>query len=189
MKITERRVQMSYWFQYNSAHRVICPNHTPAGWWECDILSITKAGYFMEHEIKLTLADYKKDEEKKDDGGVGGLVRLWDEERQRTIYRRGTGERKHDLLADGNERGPNRFYFVVTKDMASQIEVPQWAGLKTVRECSVDVLRFDTIKDAPKLHGKKMDEKLIEKMRDTFYWRFWSERTKRTRMEYRKGAW
>ena len=39
----------------------VLPRITPEGWWECDMFSTTKAGFWTEHEIKVSKADFKND--------------------------------------------------------------------------------------------------------------------------------
>lgn len=65
--LTERRVQRAIYLHTHRRYQVVMPNYTPAGWWECDVWGVTKAGYGVEWEVKLTVSDFRKDAEKKHD--------------------------------------------------------------------------------------------------------------------------
>ena len=83
----------------------------PRWWHECDIYSITKAGYGIEVEAKVSVADFKADFKKK---------------------------RKHTCLAaavradcpTGFAIGvPRRYYFAVPEGMINSKDIPNYAGL------------------------------------------------------------
>src|SRR5690348_10757853 len=100
--LTERRIQDRLYHDLWSGAMLIAPCYTPGSWWECDLWHVTKAGYGVEHEIKLSRADFKKDAKKairrvvpKKSGGY---------ERQETT--------KYDLLSTGDPSGPSRFFYV-----------------------------------------------------------------------------
>jgi len=87
----------------------------PHWWHECDVYSITKAGYGIEIEAKISIADFKADFKKV---------------------------RKHETLAaaakadcpPGFAMGvPRRFYFAVPEGLIKADEVPTYAGLLYVR--------------------------------------------------------
>ena len=138
------------------------PNFTPVGWWECDIWSVTKAGYAVEHEIKLSVSDFHADAKKRD-----------------------ACTNKHKLLAIGNARGPSRFWFVFagqwvvgpSLDEWCVSGVPAWAGIK-IAELVGDGPRFRLVihRPAPKLHQWKAEVRQLERAREACYWRFWRER-------------
>jgi hypothetical protein len=172
--VTERSIQNAL-FDYLRwrGYLLACPNYTPVGWWECDLLGITKAGFAVEFEIKLTRADFKADAGKAKvrfgmkDGRFGKIV----------------GEAKHDLLACGHEKGPNRFFYVVPDGMLSEEDVPEWAGLIACLPYHGDRISLVVRKEAPKLHKQKADERVIHHMSSVFYWRFWNLRRGLTELE------
>lgn len=125
---------------------LVLPNYTPGvgadGWcWECDVFELTGTGLFIEHEIKLSVSDFKRDTQK----------RHW----------RG-GETKHQRLERGDARGPSRFYFVTPVGMLalehhplldSRPVLPRWAGLIELEEVDSMLLPVPEIrKRAPLLH-------------------------------------
>lgn len=133
-------------------HELIIPNYTPARWYESDLFSMTKAGYSVEHEIKLTAQDFERDAVK--DGG-----------------------RKHQRLAGGDPDGPKFFWFVVPEGLVDKIKVPKWAGLKTARMHGRKA-RIRIAKQAPALHNHKPSPGVAEHIQTLYYWRFWALRRK-----------
>ena len=99
------------------------PTYTPIGWWECDIFEVTAAGVFREYEIKLSRADFFADRRKEQPGKYLGR----DPETRQPL--RGPAGVKHDLLARGYPRGPQRFWFVAPEGILAVADMPLWAGL------------------------------------------------------------
>lgn len=172
--MTERAIQNALFERLSlRGYSLACPNYTPAGWWECDLFGVTKAGLAVEYEIKLTRADFKADAGKA---------------REATrAYPRGGGfetipaAKKHDRLALADPHGPSRFYYVVPAGMVGPDEVPEWAGLIYVGEYK----RFSTVaarltfhdeKPAPRLHREKVPATVIDHCKGVFYYRFWNLR-------------
>ena len=151
---------------FQRIRRHLClPRYTPRGWWECDVFELTAGGYFREYEVKLSLADFKKDADKQREKGPYhyGEVRPW--------------EKKHDLLAAGHEQGPSQFSFVAPENMLVSTDIPQWAGWFTLYDRgeghrpSHRYSLTERIK-APKLHTTKAHEKLREDVMSCCYYRF-----------------
>lgn len=140
---------------------LVCPNYTPANWWECDIFELTEAGFFREYEIKLSTADFRADKEKR---------------RNDYNVRRGVlpQENKHDLLAARDVRGPTQFWFVTTPDVIPAGELPEWAGhiLCIPNPQAVRNIQIELVKDAPRLHREKANPKIKEHLESIFYYRF-----------------
>ncbi len=157
--MTEKIIQNILWRHLSSkGHTLICPNYTPAKWWECDMFSVTKSGYVVEHEIKISKADFKNDTKKSQNTNVKTEIR-----------------NKHIQLASSDPDGPNRFFYVVPEDLIKKDEVPTWAGLMYVNKYGSVYVE----KDAPKLHKTKLDEKVKDHVTGVFYWRFWNERNRK----------
>jgi hypothetical protein len=119
--LTERSIQIRLFQELALAHLPALPNYTPAGWFECDLFSVTKAGYFHEHEIKLTAGDFRKDAEKEE-----------------TVYPIKWGEAstkrsKHGRISAGDVKGPARFWYVMPQAVADKVEIPAFAGLKIAK--------------------------------------------------------
>ncbi len=159
--MNEKLIQISLYRDLFNGSQVIMPNYSPNNWWECDLLSVSKAGFWTEHEIKISVADFNADKEKSRQFRYGDKI-----------------QNKHLLLESKTVDGPNYFYYVVPEELANKIVIPDWAGLKTCvsygKRCHINV-----VKRAPKLHGNKIDQKVIDHMRGVCYYRYWTERVKR----------
>lgn len=62
---------------YQLGHRWIMPNFTPKTWWECDIFSVNDNGMMYEHEIKLSVQDFRADFKKTRERWKGGGYVSW----------------------------------------------------------------------------------------------------------------
>lgn len=160
---------------FERVRRNFClPRYTPSRWWECDVFELTKAGFFREYEIKLTLADFKNDAKKSRD--IRGTDRkvVVEGERLRWVCDQ---ERKHDLLSKGDTRGPAEFFFVTPPDLIPREILPQWAGLIELvdldekRRPSVRWLA-KTVVSAPRLHETKAAPALRADALGACYYRF-----------------
>lgn len=140
------------------------PNYTPRLWWECDLFEVTKADCFIEYEIKTARNDFFQDARKgrrgrfrydeKSDQWTGGLLAM-----------------KHELLAAGDKRGPQRFWYVVPDGLVEIDEIPEWAGyIKILWE--KDRLREKIMKRAPTLHTAKITDGVADHARSVCYYRF-----------------
>lgn len=141
------------------AKNFVMPNYTPAGWWECDAMEVTKAGYMVEYEVKISVSDFHADALKNRDREFKpglGLVRC--------------DHKKHDLLAAGDARGPARFYFVAPKGLLTLDIIPAWAGLLEVAQHGRWIVSHEA-KKAPQLHRVKIASSVVEHARGVCYWR------------------
>ena len=97
------------------------PRFTPDKWWENDLCAVTKAGFWTEFEVKLSRPDFLADKAKERREWVGrypdAMISI---------------ENKHALLAT-TERGPARFYYCVQDGVATEADMPAWAGLLTFK--------------------------------------------------------
>lgn len=122
------------------------PRYTPPGWWECDVFHLTDRGYFMEFEVKLTVADFRRDADK-----------------QMQKYPVPFGatpvfENKHALLALADHRAPSLFYYVTPEGLLDKEPLPPWAGWIEIYERTDDVrthLYERSRVKAPKIHSVK----------------------------------
>lgn len=163
MSLSETRIQNRLYFDLWQGAMMIVPNYTPGRWWECDLWHVTKAGYGVEHEIKLTRADFKKDAQK-------AIRRVVPKPDGKGYMRQATT--KYDLLASGDTSGPCRFYYVVPVGLLKEAEIPEWAGWKEVEERHKGLV-IVTRKDAPMLHKTKVDSRILAHARGVFYYRYW----------------
>jgi len=135
-KVTEREVQaalMTYAMDEKS-HAFAIPNSNSIFRWETDLLSATKAGLFHEWEIKLSLADYRRDFNDK--------------------------KYKHSILKKCGAAGrwiPCYFWFVTCGFEPD--EIPDYAGwMRYDRSISSTWYRRIVIeKPAPRLDGRRLE--------------------------------
>lgn len=156
--LTERCVQKGLWRAYHATCLCIMPNFAPDRWSECDLFLVrNKSRIGHEYEIKLSRADFRKDFVK--------TVR---------VGRQDYG--KHELLQDKTcMHKPNRFSFVLTEQLAAQVEVPKYAGLVIVTPGTM-FAHLRVVKQAPLLHSVPVSARQLERMRLAGYYRFWNER-------------
>lgn len=141
------------------AKNVCIPCYTPEAWWENDVLMITEAGYWVEFEIKLTLADFKVDAQKE------RQVMPWPWNEPKKF------ENKHDLLAN-SDRGPAQFYYVAPAGVIPVALLPAWAGLIEIEQSGKSFYeRRPTVK-APRRHKNKVPDGWRTAIFETCYWRF-----------------
>jgi hypothetical protein len=137
----------------------VLPNYTPRGWWECDVFQITKAGYFVEYEIKLSLADFKADADKRKSP------------RWQFNGEFSTARNKHEDLKARSPLGPSRFYYVAPAGLLPTNMIPEWAGLIEARESKHEIPFVGEIKKAPRLHSQKPEPSIVEHAKGVCYWR------------------
>ncbi len=178
-KPTERDIQRFIYGRNHPRYIVLMPNYTPCGWWECDLFGVTKAGYFHEFEIKLTVADFRKDARKKAQDSW-----KWVDGVKQTI----PGITKHSQI--GQAIGPARFWYVTPVDLIGLEDVPEWAGWQTFKPSSLHSDRYAhvrTMKPAPQIHKTKIADSIIRHSMSVCYYRYWHERNAHddTRHDYR----
>ena len=149
MQLTETFIQNELYRIKRSASQIILGNYTPTGWYECDLYAVTKAGYWSEYEIKLSLSDFEADFRNK--------------------------KPKHMMLASDPLKGPKQFWFVMPRELAEQVSVPSYAGLIAVTKRG-RWMRTDTLKIAPTRPSRKASEKAILRAYRNGYYRYWSTR-------------
>lgn len=131
VKEIQKRIAGYYWTQGSC----LMPN-VKLGQFERDLIRVTRAGYVVEFEIKLSRSDYLADFRKK----------FW-----------GSRSTKHEELASGDYTHrqswrrfqPKQFYFVCPK-IVEPDEIPEHAGLifATPHKHGIDVT---VMREAPKL--------------------------------------
>lgn len=148
----------------------LLPRYTPLHWFECDVFELTKAGYFREYEIKLTVQDFKADARKE-----FGTNYEWVHGEG---YRPKDHVVKHAALAQGSVNGPVEFWYVVPVGLVADADIPQWAGLIELHEEKYSSWGFHPrIKArAPRLHDQKCNPKIETHARGVCYWRMHSYR-------------
>jgi len=151
----EHHIQRALWIRHRGGASCILPNYTPIGWQECDLFVVLKSGFSIEYEIKLSRADFKAD-----------------------FRKRG----KHSRLANRSScRLPTRFFYAMPEGLVSVEDIPDYAGLVYLRWSSPLPSRQTTpivtvVRPAPRLSAERGLKNTVRDMRQTAYWRFWSER-------------
>lgn len=158
MQLTERLIQNRLWQAWGRVTgTLLVPNYTPADWYECDLFYVTAAGYMREYEIKITVADFRKDAAKG------------------TSH---NGRWKHHRLGLGDPQGPHQFWYVVPEGLIVAADVPAHAGLFYIDPAKY---RPIMIKRAPHLHQKGVGEEVLTHARGVCYYRMWNERMRNHR--------
>lgn len=159
---TEADLQKSLFYAVGRPRELSCPNVYIYGDNESDYITITKAGYVDEYEIKLSRRDFKADFNKDrhlkrqflspwkwyDPSPYHSLWPIW----------------PSSLAA----QYPNRFWYVTPIDLVQPDEVPAYAGLIYLQPDD----RKRVIKQAPLLHREKAAEKVARVILKAAYWRW-----------------
>lgn len=165
--MTERAIQTALWIAKHKTHSLMCPCYTALDWWEADMFAVTKAGFAVEFEIKISVRDFKEDAGKKRE--------VYDKELKdagaKWPYREVL---KHELLAKRYEHGPSRFYYVCPDGVLTTDMMPEWAGLLHYHPRR---WRFSVEKEAPQLHRIPVRPCVISHLTGVFQWRYWNLRT------------
>lgn len=139
MDYTEYSLQkiLMHWLLNDKNHRVVVPNSTVFFRWEADIVSVTKAGYAHEIEIKISKSDFARDKQKR-----------W----------------KHMVLDMCNAYTsrmtvPNYFWYCTPEGL--EIEVPDYAGWLVVSPWEKSQHIVTERKPAPRLHTVKVTDKKL----------------------------
>ena len=151
--VTERRVQMLLYWRHRGSARLILPNYTPWRWHECDVFVITGAYYTVEYEIKLSVSDFRADQQK---------------------------QLKHKRLRERQSHGfmPTRFVYVTPEDLVPETDIPAYAGLIYVTLVGDrGDLCERVVRNAPRLSTETVPDGIVTHMQRTAYYRFWNERS------------
>lgn len=93
---------------------IVLPNYY-INQWECDVFAITKSGYKIEYEIKISKEDLLKDFGKRD------YNYNWHNRSREYFY-------KHELIKEGKR--VNRFFYVITPNLIEFIDqIPKHLGV------------------------------------------------------------
>lgn len=127
--------------------------------WESDLFAISKTGYSVEIEVKVSRSDFFADFKKRKHEYFKRSI-----EKEKFII---TNQKEFDDICyldiyKIEERSPNRFYFACPEGMIKPEEVPSYAGLIW---CESRYANYHVAKKAPILHRNKIDfnSKLLSK--------------------------
>lgn len=124
--------------------------------WEADLISVTKAGYMHEYEIKCSKADFIADFKKRK-------------------HRHFTGELATKNPRYNYGRVPNYFTYVAPIN-AIPLCIPDYAGLIEVSESKwqAGVINFCDIRKPKRIHSNKVPEAGKTKMIRTLIFKYWN---------------
>lgn len=155
--MNEKHIQnaLYHWCDQKN-HSIIAPNFN-CDFGEVDLLSITRAGFVFDHEIKISRSDFKADFRNKD----------WKHYRYDQAPKENT------------RRCPNYFIFVVPAGLLKLEEIPHYAGLMYWRESKFHCFgTFDVIKKPPRLHSEPVRFEILQKLARSLMFRYWNNRLK-----------
>jgi len=146
--MNETKIQYAlYHYLLRRGHKIIVPN---VSWsylaWEADIVSITKANYMNEFEVKTSKSDFERD----------------------------FAKRKHSQFRNPRmaRRIPNYFWYVAPIK-AFPLCVPDYAGLIEVTK-SRSGLSLEQIKKPKLIHKNKMVQDGIDAILKTIMFKYWN---------------
>jgi hypothetical protein len=140
------------------------------GSFEADIMELTKAGYAVEYEVKISRSDFRNDAKKQ------------------RAYATQPPKSKYDILQEGKR--VNRFYYIVPEGLIAETEIPEFAGLIYARKGVIgyysnklgfydkEKVFFTTVKVAPLLTKEKLADSRLQKCLESTYYRFHKYRRK-----------
>ncbi len=150
-KINEFTIQNAlYAYLTKKAHQYITPN-IYIGHLESDMISVTKAGFIHEYEIKLNLQDFKADFKKS----------------------------KHAHMRNSHRQFRNYFWFVAPAGLIDIKDIPEYAGYIEVEigAKSKEIICYE--KKRPKrLHNRKINEYQKAEIAGKLEIRYWRMRKK-----------
>lgn len=185
-RITEKTIQNNLYRQLRPSFTHVFPNMAEITMYEADLIAVSRAGYAYEYEIKLTLSDFRADQKKREKhASLCGATR-------EMAYPYAWGDKRIiHVMADAPEDPykamrfqcyphlrPKEFWYVTHGFEIPEQEIPEYAGLMRYRPNRLGYLRFEVIKQAPKLKAVKVDEKRIIHATNNMLYRYWELRLK-----------
>lgn len=168
IKFTEQYIRKILQRQANSNPKYYMHNLYVFGW-ESDFLLKTRSEYWYEYEIKISVADFKKDfikEQKHYELMTGnelktnGVPTTFDNKNIRAFV---------NYNYEQPAVIPNYFSYVIPYTLLDKIKdmVPKYAGLYYISETN----RLECYKKPPKLHSNKIGDNVLN-LQEKFYYAF-----------------
>ena len=140
----------------DKGHTLIVPN-VKLWSWEADLISVTKAGYAYEYEIKCSRGDFLRDSDKK---RHKQLSKVQEKGRASSYY-----------------QGPSRFFYVVPAGLIKKDEIPDYAGLLEMRKRPRGRRLYSlSASKAPRLHSNTIEEDRRRYLARGLMHRYWEVR-------------
>ncbi len=106
------------WLRWRHRHIVMTNVHIKGSPWESDVVTVTAAYYWHEFEIKVSVADFRQDFQKR----VSRFSTL--SQRKHDLYQQnGKSEHHHRIPV------PKTFSFVVPRGLLEHVNVPEHCGI------------------------------------------------------------
>jgi len=138
MPHTEQSIQVALQRELDRrGHQYILPN-VMMDWGEADLISVTKAGYLQEWEIKVSKSDFRADFKKGKHRSLCISQHDW---------------LAQDVREPGGRCTPSCFWYAIPDGLVPDTDVPDYAGL-AVMAGDVPIIR----RRAPMLHRRKIGE-------------------------------
>jgi len=130
-KWTAREIELAVtdWL-LERGHTSVITHFYPDHWHECDVYGITAAGYGIEVEVKISVADFRADFKKEMKHEVlHEAFSPADRAEWHSMF-----SRLPPIIEPSSFKGcPRRYYFAVPESLINVREVPSYAGLLCVR--------------------------------------------------------
>lgn len=164
--ITVPKIQLALRNDTFKTSEVSAPNIFLWPPFESDFVRVTKSGYAIEYEIKLSKSDFRADFNK-------AKIKFEGYENRQVKYSSTT---KHDWLDSG--AGPTEFYYVFPKGMIDIDNVPEWCGVIEVEDYYYPHIRKNKIllwhtRKAKRLNKTPLSESKKKNMYVSCYYRYW----------------
>jgi len=119
--------------------------YMPGSPWESDMIRVSKAYYYVEYEIKISVADFRNDLKKRASKYRINSVTRHDFLKDSAQY----------FMHDGYSRKaiprPKQFYFVVPKNLLADVFVPPHCGVIEFNDETRYAFGMEVIRTAPNL--------------------------------------
>lgn len=153
-------------------------------WFESDFISITKANYLTEYEIKITISDFKRDFTHKPikhtwlNGKRVGELFLENDiivdkltDTSGDYYKNDNKYIAQTTIKMEDYIGPNYFYYVCPENLIKEADIPEYAGL--MYYIDKGYYRVHIIKSAPKLHKIKVTDETKLNILTRYMYDYW----------------
>lgn len=163
--MSEKELQLEI-HRWRNLHCPIVPNSHCFGY-ESDLLSVTQAGFSIDHEIKCNKADFKAEMRQANEAKAS----------KKRNNRANAKYQKHFYLNAALERKPNPRYcpnyftFVCPVGIIEVKDLPDYAGLVYYDPNHWE--RLEVIVKAPRLHSTKISARQLAQLTRGLNFRFW----------------